>query len=181
MIAWVSSQGMRLLSIKQGHGLYLNHSLFQYSLHSIWRIPCGELIVCQMTKSKKKNNTFDQKGFQSVVKKDTERQTCWRTFPVMIKASKTCAKTFSPVQVLPPRESWETFGGSRWKILLFPGDIRSINSHRQWLLHNDNNDNAAVKILHRWILVISPLSFPTDYHYCMIDYHVETVGPKTQN
>lgn len=86
MIAWVSSQGMRLLSIKQGHGLYLNHSFFQYSLHSIWRIPCGELIVCQMTKSKKKNNTFDQKGFQSVVKKDTERQTCWRTFPVMIKA-----------------------------------------------------------------------------------------------
>lgn len=61
--------------------------------------------------------------------------------------------------------------------------IGQINSHRQRLLHNDNNDNAVVIIqsLHRWILLSSPLSFQTDYHYCLIDPHVETVGPETQN
>lgn len=33
---------------------------------------------------------------------------------------------FLPAQVFPLLESWETFGGSRWKILLSPVDIRQI-------------------------------------------------------
>ncbi len=37
-----------------------------------------------------------------------------------------CTKKHLPAQVFPLQESWETFGGSRWKILLCPDNIKKI-------------------------------------------------------
>lgn len=53
----------------------------------------------------------------------------------------------SPAQVFPPREAWETFAGSRWRILLSPVDLQRINPQRQLLSHKSQDPSAQT---HLW-------------------------------